>query len=542
MSSDNLPTLAPPTFPCADCGKIWKEEALRRHQCYRDREGAAHCASKPDCRGRQLSTKHGWDKRTWSRTAREYWYDQLDIRPEDWEKTGWTPKYTEVQRVEAAIHYLSLCWPACMPYACVLNGDESDVRYDENEEDGIKPARERDIVLMLKMAQQSVNRAIHALVARDKVRIDENGRFCPNPAPAKLTILERQALNAIPTVEPEDEVRVKFLRGVPKHQRAKVAAILAVLDEGPTDEEEEQGATAEAFAAGLSQIRDMINSSCGSFRKRLNDLRSARNLAIDEACTEVAIISPRILQILNGTYGRVSPPGPIPSPEAFPAQEDAQASVPNQQQHAELDIAPYSEADVASAFAEIGNWQEHYSKIRFGASPISIGVAEDRKFMRGLLLRLRGSRPGEASDLRLFLAWAFVQIFPDPGSLGKAEPKAKSIGMLYPLAERFHELRPATYGQPEREAAEAQDRRRRETEERERVLTAEEEEFNGAERTFLSMSAEKQQELLRLARVRMKADPRWQRIPPDVREREAHTWVINRIRRERVQGAGRGGD
>jgi len=114
------------------------------------------------------------------------------VRPANWKAIGWTPKYSEMERVEAAIHYLSLCWPACMPYACRLNADESDVRYDEYEEDRILPAREREIVRLLNMAQQSVNRAVRALVARRKVTIDDAGRYCPNPKPVPLTIAERR--------------------------------------------------------------------------------------------------------------------------------------------------------------------------------------------------------------------------------------------------------------------------------------------------------------------------------------------------------------
>jgi len=202
---------------------------------------------------------------------------------------------------------------------------------------------------------------------------------------------------------------------------------------------------------------------CTQFREGLNQLRSVKDEAIERACSEVVIISPRILEILNRTNGSASPRCITPAPKASPPHECAQPSAPNQQQYTELLVAPYTEADMALAFSEIRALQQHYPKIKFGAAPISIKVPEDRRFMRGLMLRLRGESAAEASDLRLFLPWAFLQIFPDPNSLGKAMPKADSIGVFYRLAERFHEAQPGTYGQAARAAAQA------EQEERERL-------------------------------------------------------------------------
>jgi hypothetical protein len=146
----------------------------------------------------------------------------------------------------------------------------------------------------------------------------------------------------------------------------------------------------------------------------------------------------------------------------------ARSRPPPIKQYTELPVAPYTEAGVALAFSEIRALQQHYPKIKFGAAPISIKVPEDRRFMRGLMLRLRGESAAEASDLRLFLRWAFLQIFPYPTSLGKAKPKADSIGVFYRLAERFHEAQPGTYGQAARAAAQA------EQEERERLRRMEE--------------------------------------------------------------------
>jgi hypothetical protein len=135
----------PKSYPCAECGKHWilGKSVIGQHYVI-DHARIAHCVRKPDCRARQLPALIGLDRDVYGREPRKHLVDQMDIRPgwqegrravsknpthrqDEWKLIGWMPKYTEMERVEACIKYHSWCYPVCMPYACRLNADESDV-------------------------------------------------------------------------------------------------------------------------------------------------------------------------------------------------------------------------------------------------------------------------------------------------------------------------------------------------------------------------------------------------------------------------------
>ena len=183
---------------CSECGIDFPERARGRVDYVLDADGNYHCREKKYCRARSLPLKVGTGN--FAQIDRAAYLYQMDVRPDSYKTSGWRPIHSWEERVEAGIIYHSLCFPVCMPYACELNSDDSDVVYDPRQPDGIKFLTRERLASILNMAQQHVSQGAQRLVRRRRIHIDEDGRlfFLQHP---EITLIERSEIFVARTAE-----------------------------------------------------------------------------------------------------------------------------------------------------------------------------------------------------------------------------------------------------------------------------------------------------------------------------------------------------
>ena len=114
----------------------------------------------------------------------------MDVRPENHQKTGWKPIFTEDERVMAAWIYFSWCYPVGLAYAVQIDADD-EIMHDRYGEPMVM-TQER-LGKILGLLKPNICRATSRLEARKELRIDD-GKVYPTAKP-KISASEREVIS-----------------------------------------------------------------------------------------------------------------------------------------------------------------------------------------------------------------------------------------------------------------------------------------------------------------------------------------------------------
>jgi hypothetical protein len=327
---------ADPIKLCSACGSaflpVYKADATIDHAAspkYSAHEdGTFTCQDKRACRARQLAKTLAKElsqdcSPDWLfvRFPRDLLKQGMEPRPADWKAKGWLPRIPHLEdRLLAGILYCSWCYPVSLTYAvqlagiCPLAGREDDDP-DELLVDRYKqfiPLREIDLVKYYNERQPNVNRALHRLVARRQLRIDDDGILSPAARLAEMSIDERQMLylgndpglylqlfDASQSEEEQAERRAlaKILRTVPQPVRADMIRI----HEAPEVPEDIRSTSFQG-----------VEDTSARYNKAVQDLKAERSRGYEDA------LKPALNLIPQSSKSKTTAAAPVPSPASTP--------------------------------------------------------------------------------------------------------------------------------------------------------------------------------------------------------------------------------
>jgi hypothetical protein len=190
------------TKQCRECGKTFDDsKRAGKHRPYNRTAEGIICRNRPECRGRQLSTRYELrGLKRWTRHTQEQLLAEMDLPPANWNpKKRWKSIHLPHDRVGAAIEFYSTCWPVCLEFAVQTDADGEPIR----EMGEWKRHTHRSLAAVLHMSQSEVTRAI-AYRKQRNLLTEIDGRLYPEPDPKLLSPEERDACTHIKDAELKD--------------------------------------------------------------------------------------------------------------------------------------------------------------------------------------------------------------------------------------------------------------------------------------------------------------------------------------------------
>jgi hypothetical protein len=539
---------------CARCGKHFYSDwaAPGRDYLYvlaNDGDRICVCVKKPACRGRQLTPKL-YQNDVFARETRQRLLRVMDARPANWKEIGWRSPYLEWQRVDACLTLLSVCYPACSEYACVLNRDESDVI--ENPHTG-EPmiASQEYIARRLNMHQPNVSRAIAMCEALGRWR-KQDGKLYYVAAPGEISIDDRMKFAGIdPLVRAATEAGYgKYADQLGGVEKKFVPGWVSFFEElsdpaRAAGIEERTGRTADdlrlEMISRVKKMRDSKNSG-------IQDVRSKAREESWNINSWASIILSRVIEVeIVRTQPAAHSPAPSPVVDASDPVDEGDAA-PLNEQYAESPegeaqtgaygdvVAPYTEEEVDYLYFVVRGWQQNFPKTDFGAQLVFRDNKADRSTITQVLQSLAGA------DVRSFAAQMAYHFALEPNSLGKKEARdpnhplgPRHVGILIEQARRYRRQHGANRGEWDRLQAEQSTRRAKSQQAESERLSAFEANAVSFERTdaaWDAMAPVQQLERKNMARAALEKEERWNRLGREEREREVEAYAWQTLHKE----------
>lgn len=515
-----------PPKTCCECRLVFTEDVLKRGVGYRARQdGSVVCQDHKSCRSRQLTIKLGKELGTQPGREGEWLFfkyprdlvrAQMDVRPKDWKVRGWLARYSLAERVLACVLYHSWCYPVCLEYAVQLAGTCPRIGRDDPDPDETLldlyrrplPLREVDIARILNEHQPNVSRALKRLQATKNIRMDEDRVISPAAKLLDMSVAERQALYRQELLDTDPE-----LKGVPANFRA---TLMLIEEHCPVD------LSSDIFAE--------VQEQCTWFNGQLRDIRTARNEAIEKACTRGVSYIPDFEKLPRKKRAGVSPVREPDSPPASTPPADANRRTPDIQVY-----TPPGASSPAVLYEGIPRLQKLYPQAPFAHPPFNALGKADRQLALRILDALEGEgwdrqhrrvTPDEVSG---FLAFVEIRFRDGRSPLTPAGPK--KLGLLIDWAADYARELPELRDLAAQLAA---------VEERGRQLAAAQAEelrresawYERARFAWAALPAEDRNARTKRARERLKQEARWRNMAGAVRESETERYAIRELQTE----------
>ncbi len=307
---------------CFRCGIAYsydpEQKRAPKQEGWKETADGVICTDLVGCRGRVLDIDIGKQLRTqkkglwlFSKTPRATLIARMDRKPDIWKGPRFIHAWSEDDRVEAAVEYFSWCYPVRLAYAVQIDLDDELLK---DRYGNFIPHTHKTLALFLGMQRSNVARAVKRLEERNRVRQDDDGLMYKVPRP-ELSGEQRAAL-AAGRPDKDDVVPIgdEVYDGprIPKKWLPVLTYLLTDIPEGSE--------------RACTDTLDAVKKACTDYNTEHAKLRTAQDLTLSNACTALATLLSRPLDL---TPTKASPSA-RPSSSAVPVMSAGAAASPPQ--------------------------------------------------------------------------------------------------------------------------------------------------------------------------------------------------------------------